>query len=159
MSLWGAGFCLFSGYFFGSGRSRKVFLVVAPWGLSIRYPVFTLSSSLSGVSRWDGCFAAVHSDADGNSGLFVVVGRYCMWDAWDDLACWLFSAEVAVAVVVGRYCMWSAWDDSACRVFDAGLTAVGVVWLGTRGTVSRNVWIPVLADVSPAFGKSVAKCR
>ena len=75
-----------------------------------------------------------------------------MWDAWDDSACRLFAAEVAVAVVVGRYCMWSAWDDSVCRVFAAGFTAVGVVWLGTRGTVSRNVWIPVLADASPAFG-------
>ena len=88
----------------------------------------------------------------GNSGLFVVVGRYCMWDAWDDSACRLFAAGVAVVFVVGRYCVRSAWDDSACRVFAAGFTAVGIVWLEIGGTESRSVWIPVLADASPAFG-------
>ena len=150
ISLWGAGFCLFSGTFLGPDHSKRVILVVAPWGLSIRYPVFSLS--LSSGSGWDGCFAAVQSDAGENSGLFVVVGRYCMWDAWDDSACRLFAAEVAVAVVVGRYCVRSAWDDSACRMFAAGVTGVGIVWLRTGGTVSRSVWIPVLADSSPAFG-------
>ena len=86
----GAGFCLFSGTFLGPDHSKRVSLVVPPVGFPVRYP--DLSSSSTGGSRWDGCFAAVHSDTDGNSGLFVVVGRYCVWDVWDDSASGVFAA-------------------------------------------------------------------
>ena len=76
LSLWGTGFWLFFGLLFGAVRPGRGVLVVSPgvfpkWcPLLLVYLSSAISASLDG--RWDGIFAAVHSGADGKSGLFVI---------------------------------------------------------------------------------------